>query len=48
MDTIQVTVRINGISVERNYELVDGQVPENMQENIQDMVDTLLNNEEKF
>lgn len=48
MDTIQITVRINGISVERHYELVDGQAPENMQENIQDMVDTLLDNEEKF
>lgn len=48
MDTIQVTVRINGISVERNYELVDGQVPDNMQENIQDMVNTLLDNEVKF
>lgn len=48
MDKIQITVRIGEHELYRNYALVDGQAPENMQENIQDMVDTLLDNEEKF
>ena len=32
----------------RVYTLEDGQLPDNMQEKLQDMVDTLLDNEEKF
>lgn len=44
MDKIQIKVSIGEQELVRNYEIVDCQTPDNMQENIQDMIDTLLDN----
>lgn len=41
---MRVTIEVEGNTLVRDYALTDGQVPEDMQENVQDMVDTLLDN----
>lgn len=41
-DTLTVTVRVGDHEIERKYGIDDGQAPEDMQERIQNMVDTVL------
>lgn len=48
MDNLKIEITIGEHSVYRNYAIVDGQTPDNMQEEINDMVETLLDKEEKF
>lgn len=43
---MRITIEIEGRTLVRDYALVDGQIPEEMQENLQDMVDTLLDTDE--
>lgn len=45
---LTIEVQIDGQKLWRRYSLTDGQAPENMQEEVQNMVDTLLNNNEEF
>lgn len=47
MINIKITLD-DGRNIDRNYEMTDAQLPDNMQENLQDMVDTLLDNQEGF
>ena len=43
-----LTIKVHGQEIYRKYSLTDGQAPDNMQEEVQDIVDTLLDNEEEF
>lgn len=40
-DNIRIEISSNNRSLYRDYALIDGQLPEDMQERLQDMVDTL-------
>lgn len=49
--SINIKITLNNeseVSIDRNYAITDGQLPEDMQENLQDMLDTLLDNTEVF
>ena len=46
MEIIHVTVRTGEHELTRAYQIIDGQAPDNMQENIQELVDTLLDHPE--
>lgn len=45
MVNIRITLgNESGLSIDRNYKLVDGQLPDEIQEKLQEMIDTLLDN----
>ena len=43
---MQIVIKIHGNDLERSYQLDDGKIPENMENNLQEMVDTLLDTSE--
>lgn len=48
METITIEIANENHSIYREYALTDGQLPDNMQERLQDMVDVLLDDEPVF
>ena len=46
MDKIMIIVKVGEGSVERHYAIIDGQVPENIKENLQEIVESLLDKSE--
>lgn len=45
-DTINIQITIGEHTIERNYGIIDGQPPDNMQEIVQEMTETLLDKSE--
>jgi hypothetical protein len=44
--TMNIAITVHGQTIDRNYTVSDGQIPEEMQGRVQDMVDTLLDTSE--
>lgn len=45
-DIMTITIKIRNSNIERKYVLIDGFAPEDMEEKIQDMIDTLFDRTE--
>ena len=45
MEKVIITVKVEDNELSRHFRIIDGQAPQNMQENIDEIVETLLDKE---